>query len=254
MMYYYNWTEQQVKAIVITDGAFGKLQLYTAIADILPRHCLPIMLDVGTNNEEIASNPLYIGLRQKRVVGKEYDEFINKFMQAVVQRFGWHCLIQLEDFASQQYKKKLLEKYQKHDCAFNDNIQDTTTIILVGLLAVLRKTNKRLSNNTYLFIDSGKDRCIFALGSPFKSIMYKDKICHPGLRSNAHIFSAIALATMTCAVRHVEDDLFLLIAEHYPELENKEELIRIQLYDTTYQYFGTLTWQLYKQSRVTFHL
>ncbi|CAF1298252.1 unnamed protein product [Rotaria sordida] len=245
MMYYYNWTEQQVKAIVITD----------AIADILPRHCLPIMLDVGTNNEEIASNPLYIGLRQKTCCG-----------------FGWHCLIQFEDFASQQYKKKLLEKYQKHDCAFNDNIQDTTTIILVGLLAVLRKTNKRLNNNTYLFIDSEKNRlqgdledpkasyikkneeCIFALGSPFKSVMYKDKIFHPGLRSNAHIFSAIALATMTCAVHHVEDDLFLLVAEHYPELENKEEVIRIQLYDTTYQYFGTLTWQLYKQSRVTFHL
>ncbi|CAF1039103.1 unnamed protein product [Rotaria sordida] len=235
MMYYYNCTEQQVKAIVITDGAFGKLQLYTAIADILPRHCLPIMLDVGTNNEEIASNPLYIGLRQKRVVGKEYDEFINKFMQAVVQRFGWHCLIQFEDFAN------------------------TTTIILVGLLAVLRKTNKRLNNNTYLFVGSGKNRLQGDLEDPKASYIKKneeidDKIFHPGLRSNAHIFSTIALATMTCAVRHVEDDLFLLVAEHYPELENKEELIRIQLYDTTYQYFGTLTWQLYKQSRVTFHL
>ncbi|CAF1330834.1 unnamed protein product [Rotaria sordida] len=246
MMYYYNWTEQQVKAIVITD----------AIADILPRHCLPIMLDVGTNNEEIASNPLYIGLRQKRVVGKEYDEFINKFMQAVVQRFGWHCLIQFEDFASQQYKKKLLEKYQKHDCAFNDNIQDTTTIILVGLLAVLRKTNKRLNNNTYLFVGSGKDRCIFALGSPFKSVMYKDKICHPGLRSNAHIFSTIALATMTCAIRHVEDDLFLLVAEKLGSLITQKDLDSDHIYpsistipEMTIKIAVHLAKHLYKQKK-----
>ncbi|CAF2772675.1 unnamed protein product [Rotaria sp. Silwood2] len=421
-----NWTESQVKAIVVTDGErilglgdlgtfgmgipVGKLQLYTAIAGIPPQHCLPIMLDVGTNNEEISSNPLYIGLRQSRVTGKEYDEFIDEFMDAVVQRFGWECLIQFEDFASHN-AYRLLERYQKTYCTFNDDIQGTAAVVLAGLFGALRITNTRLIDNTYLFVGAGqaacgiadlvthamvregvsveearskiwmydvhglivegrtqgdldgpkasyvkkgkaiKDlaavvdyvkpsilmgasgvgrlfheavlkkmaqinerpvifalsnptsraectaeeayretdgRCIFASGSPFKPVVYKDKTFHPGQGNNAYIFPAVALATVACSARHVEEDMFLIaaqklgslvneedlndgrvyppvpkihevtvkiathLAEHlyatkkawnYPEPENKEEFIRMQLYDTSYEYFGPKTWK-----------
>lgn len=164
-----NWPEKDVRMIVVTDGErilglgdlgtngmgipIGKLALYCALAGIHPEHCLPVMLDVGTDNQLLRDSDLYLGLRQARVRGQTYDDFLEEFVTAIKSHFP-KAVLQFEDFATQN-AIALLERYQDQLLCFNDDIQGTASVVLAGLYASTKITRTPLAEMRFMFLGAG---------------------------------------------------------------------------------------------------
>ena len=168
-----NATKNKVKVIVVTDGErilglgdqgiggmgipIGKLSLYTACGGISPAYTLPVMLDVGTNNEKLLNDPMYMGARHKRIGQAEYNEFLDIFIKAVRRRWP-HVLLQFEDFA-QPNAMPLLSRYRDEICCFNDDIQGTASVTVGSLLAACRIKGGKLSEQKVVFVGAGSAGC-----------------------------------------------------------------------------------------------
>ena len=200
-----NATKNKVKVIVVTDGErilglgdqgiggmgipIGKLSLYTSCGGISPAYTLPIMLDVGTNNEKLLNDPMYMGARHKRIEQKQYDEFIDLFVQAVKRRWP-QALLQFEDFA-QHNATPLLTRYRNELCCFNDDIQGTACVTVGTLLAACRSKKEKLSEQNVVFVGAGSAGC--GIAEQIIACMVSEGISEKQARSQIFMIDKLGL-------------------------------------------------------------
>ncbi|PHI38221.1 NAD-dependent malic enzyme [Pseudoalteromonas sp. GCY] len=202
-----NATKGKVKVIVVTDGErilglgdqgiggmgipIGKLALYTVCGGISPAYTLPVMLDVGTNNEKLLNDPMYMGARHPRIGQAEYDEFLDLFIKAVKRRWP-NVLLQFEDFA-QPNAMPLLKRYRDEICSFNDDIQGTAAVTAGSLLAACRVKGAKLSEQKVVFVGAGSAGC--GIAEQIISQMISEGITDEQARSQVFMVDRFGLLT-----------------------------------------------------------
>jgi malate dehydrogenase (oxaloacetate-decarboxylating)(NADP+) len=209
-----NWPERDVRCIVVTSGErilglgdlgangmgipIGKLALYTAAGGVPPQYTLPVVIDAGTNNEELLGDPLYLGLRRMRCPDDELDAFVDEFVSAVQAEFP-RCLIQFEDWAGGD-AIRLLGRYRDRVCCFNDDIQGTAAVALAGLLGALRITGTPLRSQRFLILGAGS--AAIGVAELLVKAMSTDGLPLDEARSGVALFDRQGLVTADRAVMH----------------------------------------------------
>jgi len=220
-----NWPQRDVRFIVVTDGErilglgdlgvggmgipIGKLSLYTACAGVPPEVCLPITLDVGTNNPALLDDPLYLGLRHERIRGGDYHAFIDEFVAAVTDLFP-KCCIQWEDFANFN-AIPILSRYKTKICTYNDDIQGTASIALAGIYAALKITGGKLTDHRFLFLGAGSAATgiadLIAQGMAMQGLPFAEA------RSRSSLFDVDGLLVASRAVKDFQKPF---VVDHEP--------------------------------------
>ncbi|MGD0830742.1 MAG: NAD-dependent malic enzyme [Terracidiphilus sp.] len=210
----------EVRCIVVSDGErilglgdqgaggmgipIGKMALYTALGGIPPEHCLPILLDAGTDNEERLNDPIYIGWQHKRIRGPEYDEFIEEFVTAVERRWP-NILLQWEDFAGVN-AAILLKRYRNRLCTFNDDIQGTAAVTTGTLLAAVGATGRPLKEQTIAMFGSGSAG--IGIGNLLIARMIEEGLTEQQARQRIYCFNRYGLLVEGCqGIRPGQDAL-----------------------------------------------
>ena len=280
-----NVPNHNIKVIVVTDGErilglgdqgiggmgipIGKLSLYTACGGISPAYTLPVVLDVGTNNQQLLNDPLYMGWRHPRITDDEYYQFVDDFIQAVKHRWP-DVLLQFEDFA-QKNAMPLLNRYRDEICSFNDDIQGTAAVTVGTLIAASRAAGSQLSESgqTGLFTEEiiremhkhcerpivmplsnptsrveatpqdiiawTEGNALVATGSPFDPVVWKDKLYPIAQCNNSYIFPGIGLGVIASGASRITDEMLMSASEtlagHSPLVNNGEGLVLPELKD-----------------------